>query len=305
MKFGVNILNFGPGIDASVLRRWALFAEELGYHFVMISDHVAVTKDVDKQYPVPFYEPFVTLAWLAGITERVELGTTVTILPYRHPLHTARMVANIDQLSAGRFIFGVGTGWAKQEFDALGVPFEHRGPMTDEYLAVIKEALTEEEVSVEGRFVSFANVRTAPMPSRSPHPPIWIGGSSEPAMRRAVRYGDAWHPIHSQMAWLRDEGIPRLQRLADAEGNRVPDFCPRIGLQVTEEPLDDKKRLPGRGTLEQIREDLDSLKCLGAEYVLFDTYPGNPEGRGSSEADLSMFRVLADMVLDLEHQSLQ
>lgn len=305
MKFGINILNFGLGTDASALRRWALTAESLGYHFVMVSDHVAVTNDVNEHYPAPFYEPFVTLAWLAGITEKVELGTTVTVLPYRHPLQTARMVANLDQLSGGRFIFGVGAGWAKQEFEALQVPFEHRGAITDEYLSVIRDALTKEVVSGKGSFVSFPDVHTAPMPSRSPHPPIWVGGSSEPAMRRAVRYGDAWHPIHSQMAWLRDKGIPRLWQFADAEHKRVPSFCPRIDLQITKKPLDDEMRLPGKGTLDQIREDLDDLKSLDAEYVLFDTYPGNPRGRGTSESDLVMFKTLADRVLDLEHQSLR
>ncbi len=185
------------------------------------------------------------------------------------------------------------------------MPFEHRGAITDEYLAVIRDALTKEVVSAKGRFISFADVHTAPMPSRTSGPPIWVGGSSEPAMRRAVRYGDAWHPIHSQMAWLRDYGIPHLQQLADAEGKRIPGFCPRIDLQVTKEPLDNGTRLPGKGTLEQIREDLDGLKSLGAECVLFDTYLGNPEERGTSEADLAMFGALADTVLDLEHQSLR
>lgn len=305
MKFGVNILNFGPGTDPSSLRKWAVTAESLGYHFVMISDHVAVTNDVHEHYPAPFYEPFVTLAWLAGVTQKVELGTTVTIIPYRHPLQTARMVANLDQLCGGRFIFGVGAGWAKQEFEALGAPFRSRGAMTDEYLSVIRECLTREVVSGSGEFTSFTDVHTAPMPVRSPRPPIWVGGSSDAALRRAVRYGDAWHPIHSRMAWLREEGVPRLQQLADAEGKRIPAFCPRIDLRITERPLDDKTRFPGMGTSEQIREDLEALESLGARYVLFDTYPGNPEGRGDLESDLAAFASLADQILDLERESLR
>src|ERR1700680_4625425 len=106
MKIGVNILNFGPGTNLASLERWAQLAETLGYHFAMISDHVAVTSDVHRQYPVPFYDPFIALAWLAGVTKNLELGATVIILPYRHPLLTARMAANIDQLCCGRFILG-------------------------------------------------------------------------------------------------------------------------------------------------------------------------------------------------------
>src|SRR5437773_11060240 len=115
MRFGVNIVNFGPGTSPASLERWARFAEAVGFHLVMISDHVAITPDVQTQYPAPFYDPFMTLAWLAAKTQRIELGTTVTILPYRHPLQTARITANLDQLSHGRLILGVGVGWAKQE----------------------------------------------------------------------------------------------------------------------------------------------------------------------------------------------
>src|ERR1700681_4474034 len=103
MKIGVNILNFGPGTNLASLERWAHLAETLGYHFVMISDHVAVTSDVIFQYPAPFYDPFIALAWLAGVTENLELGATVVILPYRHPLLSALMAANIYQLCLCRF----------------------------------------------------------------------------------------------------------------------------------------------------------------------------------------------------------
>lgn len=305
MKFGVNILNFGPGAEPGVLRRWALTAEQLGYHFVMVSDHVAVTPDVQEHYPAPFYEPFATLAWLAGITQRVELGTTVAILPYRHPLLTARTVANLDQLSGGRFIFGVGAGWAKQEFEALGVSFNDRGRISDEYLSSIVDSFTKDVSSREGEFASFTDVHTGPRPARSPHPPIWVGGSSDRALRRTVRYGDAWHPIHESLTWLRDEGVPRLHRLAESEGMSAPSFCPRIRLRITEKPLGDAQRLPGEGDLEQIRDDLLSLAEIGAKYVLFDTYAGRPEDRGDAEADLNMYRALAEDVLDLPRQTVQ
>lgn len=120
---GVNVPNFGPGTEPGVLRRWAQMVEGLGFDLLMISDHIALTPDVAGQYPAPFYEPFTTLAWLAGITGSIRLGTSVLIVPYRHPLLIARMAANLNDVSGGRLVLGVGAGWAVQEFDALGVPF--------------------------------------------------------------------------------------------------------------------------------------------------------------------------------------
>src|SRR6478735_1316855 len=112
MQLGVNVPNFGPGTDPGVLRAWARTVEELGYDLLMVSDHVAVTPDVAERYPEPFHEPFTTLSWLAALTTRVRLGTTVLVLPYRDPLLTVRMAAGLDRLSGGRLVLGVGTGWA-------------------------------------------------------------------------------------------------------------------------------------------------------------------------------------------------
>jgi len=185
MRLGVNILDFGPGATPENMARWARLAEAPGYDFVMIPDHVAMTADVQAQYPALFYDPFNALTWLSGVTSKVESGTTVTILPYRHPLQTARMAANIDQLSGGRFILGVGVGWAKEECEALGVPFQRRGAPANEYLAAILDFRTHDVVSFHE-----LDVHTLPMPLRSPYPPIWVGRSSLAAMRRAGRNGN-------------------------------------------------------------------------------------------------------------------
>ncbi len=291
MRFGLNILNFGTGTDPSTLLGWARFAEERGFDFAMISDHVVVTPDVAEQYPAPFYDPFTTLGWLAGQTRRIELGTTVAIVPYRHPLLTARMAANIDRFSGGRFILGVGVSWPRQEYAALGVPFERRGAITDEYLEVITRAWTEDKVTFHGRFVSFTDVATGPLPVR--RPPIWVGGASAPAMRRAARFGDAWHPLNQRLPWLRSEGLPALRRAADAAGRPVPAFAPRLPLRLTGTTLDDGSRLAGQGTLDQVRRDLDDLAELGATHILFDTYPGTPdELRPSGEDQRLLERLL-------------
>ena len=225
MKLGVNILNFGPGGSPESLLGWARFAEQTGFSIAMMSDRGPLTPDVQALYPAPFYDPFVTLAWLAGQTEHIELGTTVALLPYRHPLLTARMAANIDRFSGGRFVFGVGVGWSEPEFAALGVPFGQRGAITDEYLAAITELWAGEVVSMNGRFVSFGEVATGPRPARRPRPPIWVGGSSAAGIRRAARFGDAWHPIDPRLDWLREVGLPRL-RSAAAEAGRAAGAVP-------------------------------------------------------------------------------
>lgn len=258
MKIGVNILNFGPGTDPGVLRSWAQTVEGLGFDLLMVSDHIAITPDVAERYPAPFYEPFTTLSWLAGLTNRIRLGTTVLIAPYRHPLLTARMAANLDQLSGGRLVLGVGVGWARQEFAALGIPFEQRGRLTDEHLRAIRAAWKD----------------TADYGDRQI--PVWVGGNSDAGLRRAVRLGDAWHPLRPTIPWLREAAV-RLEAYADEQRLPVPALAPRIALKVTSAPVTGPQRLAGEGTIDQIMDDLGQLRLLGAESVVLDHYGGDPD----------------------------
>ena len=305
MKVGVNLINFGPGADADSFRRTVELAETLGYHFVMTSDHIAVTADVEDRYPAPFYEPLSTLGWLAGITKTMEIGSTVIIVPYRNPLETAKACANIDQLSGGRFIFGVGVGWAEGEFDVLGAPFNRRGAMTDEYLEAIKQLWTEDIASFEGKYVSFKDIRTAPRPVQQPHPPIWVGGPSKAAMRRAVRHGSAWHPIRITNDQFRNTDIPLLRQIAEEEEKSVPDLCPRIRLRITGSRLDEEERLTGEGTIDQIHADLEEMQELGCTYVLLDSFYGDVEATKNHEATWRMLATVAESALDLGNQSVR
>jgi probable F420-dependent oxidoreductase len=305
MKFGVNLLNFGPNARPDSMARWASLTEALGYHFLMTSDHLVITPDVQARYPAPFYEPFTTLGWLAGVTRHLEIGSTVVIIPYRNPLEVARMAANVDQFSGGRLLFGVGVGWAQHEFAALGVPFHRRGALTNEYLAALKTLWTHEVASFQGRYVTFTDVHTAPRPARLPHPPIWVGGASDAAMRRAVHYGDAWHPNRVRPGWLKSIGLPRLQQIADTEDKAVPALCPRIRLRLTETTLPDDQRLVGEGTLDQMRVDLEALQAQGAQYVLLDTFFDDVEATRHPETSWQMLTTLAEKALDLAHETLR
>jgi len=303
MKIGVNLINFGPGASVDTMLRWTRVAEALGYHLVMTSDHIAVTPDVSSRYPAPFWEPFTTLGWLAAKARNVELGTTVIIVPYRHPLETARMTAQIDVLTGGRFIFGIGVGWARQEFDALGVPFEKRGAMTNEYLEAIRACWTQDVASFEGRFVRFRDVTTTPRPLRVP--PIWVGGGTDAAMKRAAVHGDAWHPIRVKLPFLR-EALPRLRKMADDAKRPMPALCPRMHLRVTSAPVAEDGRLMGHGTVDQIRRDFAALADLGATYVLLDTVIAEDVGATANhEAQWAMLATLAERVLDLPRQALR
>ena len=257
MRLGVNVPNFGPGTNPELLRRWAQTVEGLGYGLLMISDHIAVTPDVAEQYPAPFYEPFTTLAWLAGVTSRVRLGTTVLIVPYRHPLLVARMAANLNDLSGGRLVLGVGVGWARQEFDALGVAFRDRGRLTDEYLIAIRAAWADDQDYRSGQI------------------PIWIGGNSDAAIGRAVRLGDAWHPLRFTPGWL-PGALARLTAAAADQQRAQPALMPRIALRLTGEPVTGDDRLAGHGTIDQIAGDLGQLRSAGAETVLLDPFNGEP-----------------------------
>ncbi|NDL57130.1 TIGR03619 family F420-dependent LLM class oxidoreductase [Phytoactinopolyspora sp. XMNu-373] len=276
MKLGLNIRNYGPTATPQAFRDWVSFAEDTGFALAVMSDHVALTPEVSELYPAPFYDPFTTLPWLAALTDRLELGTSVAIAPYRHPLHTARLAANIDQVSGGRFIFGVGVGWSESEFDVAGTPFAQRGRVSDEYLEAIKAAWTNDTVSTDGEFVRYNDVGTGPRPARTPHPPIWVGGTSPGAIRRTARFGDAWHPNNAEISWLRSTGLPALRAAAEATGRPTPTLNPRMRVRLRDHDLPETDRPLGTGSLAQISSDIEAFAEMGAEYVVLDTNPDHP-----------------------------
>ncbi len=280
MQLGVNVPNFGPGATPDRLLAWARTVEGLGYDLLLTSDHVAITADVADQYPAPFYEPFTLLSWLAGQTGSIKLGTTVLIAPYRHPLLVARMAANLHQLSGGRFVLGVGVGWAAQEFEALGLDYRRRGRETDELLDALTTAWQDTDDYGSNDI------------------PVWVGGTTDAGLRRSIRYGASWHPLRQTMGWYRD-GAARLRATADELGKPDPGFAPRIVLNLTGTPRPDETRLAGEGSIDQILGDLDELRLLGAHTVVLDPFVGDP---AETEHPEIAWQALATVQAGMEKQ---
>lgn len=248
MEIGVHLPHVGPQATRDTLREFARRMEELGYDSLWVSDHVVIPREYESRYPynpsgrlswidLPLLEPLSTLLFVAGVTERPRLGTTVLVLPMRNPVLHAKILATLDVLSGGRLIFGAGVGWLKEEFDALDMPFDHRGARMDEFLAVIMRLWTEDHPTFEGHYYRLADVGFAPKPVQQPHPPIWIGGNTDPALRRAARIGDAWHAAGATPEQV-EAALPKLREYTRAAG-RDPVAVPvtvRTGLRADEPP---------------------------------------------------------------------
>jgi probable F420-dependent oxidoreductase len=221
MRCGVWIPNCRHLATPEIIRTAAVRAEQLGYDSVWVSDHVVVPHANVVNFGETIFDPLVTLGVIAGATSRVQLGTTVLIVPYRNAVVTAKMISSLDALSGGRVLFGVGAGWVAAESAALGVPFAERGAMTDEYLRAMQELWTSRAPSFAGAYTRFEGLVFEPKPAQKPHPPIWVGGHGRPSLRRAVEFGAAWHPINRGPAELR-AGRAELARLSRERGRATP-----------------------------------------------------------------------------------
>jgi len=208
LKFGFTIPCRGSLARPEVAARLAASAERLGFDMVAVTDHVVLPTSTSAPYPYSttgqpawaatddYLEPFAFMGWLLGQTRRLEIVTSVLVVPYRNPVVAAKQLATLDALSGGRVVVGIGVGWWPEEFQALAAPpFAERGAVTDEYVQLWKELWTAEVPRFKGKYYELGDVRLNPKPARKPHPPIWVGGHTDVAIRRTARLGDVWHPI--------------------------------------------------------------------------------------------------------------
>jgi len=277
VHFGVGLPHFRHLASTEAIVTVAQQAEALAFDSVWVSDHIVVPRNAILRFGDIFFEPLATLAYVAGKTHRIRLGTSVIILPYRNPLFMAKALATIDVLSGGRLIVGAAAGWLAEEFDALGVPFGERGARSDEALRVMRVLWTEAEPTFDGRFFRFSEVRAEPKPLQKPHPPIWIGRASPAALRRVVEFGSAWHPSHQPVGAMAD-GARRLKELAAARGRDAEslEVVARVPLRVYTDGRPPEPRPLLVGTPDQIVEDIRVYRAAGVTGFMFDTYYGNP-----------------------------
>jgi probable F420-dependent oxidoreductase len=197
--------------------------DDLGYDAIAVPEHIVMPLELGEALGHYWMEGLTSMAFIAGATRRVKVICTVSVLPYHNPIVYAKAIATLDVLSGGRVMLGIGVGHAEEEFKALDVPFADRGRMTDEYLQVMKELWTADRPAYEGEWINFDRIAFEPKPVSKPHPPIWIGGNTKAAIRRAARYGDGWNPwlitvddLPDKLAYLHDQ--PEFQaRAADFE----------------------------------------------------------------------------------------
>ena len=290
MKFGLSTLTSGVFSTRENYKAVALAAERAGFDFLSVSDHVVAPAHLQSKYPYTASGVFAaaehgycldqlaTMAFLAGCTERLRLLASVMVVPHRPAMLTAKMLATIDVLSNGRLILGAGAGWMKEEFALLGAPFEERGKVTDEYLTAFQELWTKDAPEYNGKHVNFSDLLFYPKPVQKPYPPIWIGGESGPALRRTIRFADAWYPGNNSQTTPLDTparlaaGIARLKDACAAAG-RGPATM-EVALLVQNffewEPdkiADGSARRLFTGSAADMVEDSAALSAIGVGYV--------------------------------------
>ncbi len=238
-------------------------AEELGFDAVFVNDHIIVDNSPRSASWANTYDPFIALSFIAAHTTRIPLGTSVLILPYRNPIATAKMMATLDQMSGGRVIAGIGVGWNEAEYQALGVPYRERGARTTEYLRIWQACWSADPVSFEGQFFSFSEMQISPKPVQKPHPPIWIGGSSPAALRRAAEFAQVWQPTPTPLADLIDRQAVLQEACAKIGRQDMPvtRMSFRVNLsEITGATVSGDDRPTGQGTPAQVAEDIQRYR---------------------------------------------
>jgi probable F420-dependent oxidoreductase len=296
MRIGVTVPNVHETLaERSTIEAVARTADELGFDSIWCNDHLAIPSAAGDGAAEPayaaaygeqrgqsIYEPLIVLAYLAAVTRRVLLGTSVYLLPLRHPLVAARQAVSLDRLSGGRLVLGVGAGWLESEFAAVGVPYRQRGRRTDEAIAMLISLCGEDGADF------------LPKPVQRPHPPLWIGGRSGAAVRRAARFGDAWHPSHLTVDELRRQ-IPELRVECERAGRPADEVTVTTRRKLVRTPTDDGRVL--QGDAGAIAATVAELEQVGVSHLIVEL-PGSTERELLEHLDWFGREVLAEVSRD-------
>ncbi|WP_018992115.1 TIGR03619 family F420-dependent LLM class oxidoreductase [Aromatoleum toluclasticum] len=257
-----------PRAGGPEILRYARKADSLSWDWLTIPEHIVMPTDMKEVMGSRFAEGIAASAVLMGATERIHMLTYILALPYRHPLVLAKQIGTMEFLAGGRFTLGTAVGHLEREFETLGIPFEQRGPMTDEYLKALKEAWTSEHPKFHGDFVKFDNILVEPKPVQKPHPPIFVGGNSPAAMRRAAVHGDGWIPwlvtaedLPGCIAYMKslpayEEKADRFEILVTTTAYKVEDFSHA-----------EKGETEVSSDRDSVLRDLEALQKAGATSV--------------------------------------
>jgi len=291
MKYGFTLPGRGHLATPERLGIIARKGEEFGFDTLLTGDHILVPKNISSVYPYTeggefpgsgsgeSMEQITLLSYIAGQTSKIRLVTSVLIVPHRNPLIAAKSLATLDLLSEGRLVVGVGVGWMREEFQALGLPpFEERGAVTDEYIRAFKVLWTEDDPHFQGKYISFDDISFLPKPVQKPHPPIWVGGESRPALRRTAELADGWYPLGSNPTFPMGTpeqlkaGMERLAGYAERFG-RDPSTIETIYRTHQFELLKQAAgpdRLPFVGDADQIAGDIRQYQDMGVTSMIWD-----------------------------------
>jgi probable F420-dependent oxidoreductase len=281
MKYGVFLPVSGRAASRKTLMQAAQQAETLGYDSVWAADRLVMPWKIDTAYPYskestfivppdrPFFDTLTCLAFLAGCTETIQLGMSVMVLPYRHPLYWAKIATTIDHLSTGRLIMGVGVGWMEEEFAAMNASFKERGAVSDEQLTLLKQLWTEEHIAFRGKYYNVDDIAFNPKPYQKPRVPIWVGGEGKYAQRRAGQYGDAWFPYFvritpSELA-ARFEYVRKIAREAGRSADELTLAC-CLPIELTPDDAQQEEDYL-KGSIEQISERLRMFQRVGVAHI--------------------------------------
>ena len=291
MKFGFYLPTFGAAAEPEALARLVAAGEAAGFHSAVISDHIVVPTEIASKYPytpdgvfrsgAESLEQLAMMAYVAAVSSSLRLVTSIMVLPHRNPVQTAKMLATIDVLSKGRVTVGVGVGWMREEFLALGRSeheYRERGRLSDEYIELFKMLWTRDPAEFQGEFYSFEALHCRPFPVQKPHPPIWIGGHTRRALKRVVRHGDGWHPVGANDAVPLPPAelgakVSELKQYCEAEGRDFDEIVLTFKARLYDERLPAYRhgeRLAFSGSDEQVIEDVHAYRALGLDELIFD-----------------------------------
>ena len=232
MRYGFVVPNNFGVENPSDLIELAIHAETLGFDSVWVNHHVLNVGYVgDRLGTAPYHDALVTLTWMAAHTRTIKLGTSVLVMPYLHPMVLAKQRATLDHLAHGRLVVGLGVGSLPEENAALGVPYDSRGAYSNEFIQVLQALWTEEAATFKGQFFSFESLITSPKPLQRPHPPLVVGGNRPPALRRAGRFADGWHPMNLTPDGVRKR-LPSI-RAEQAKAGRPPMTTIQVRLEIS------------------------------------------------------------------------